>query len=59
VIRRRQSLQDRAGEILNARINSNPVVQFRVGRILIFQVILEVGPVSVPEIRAIRWEEDG
>jgi hypothetical protein len=34
-------------------------VQFRVERNLVFQVSLEVGPVSVPEIRAIRWVKKG
>ena len=47
-------LQDGTGEVLNARVNCHPVVQFRIERKLIFQVSLEVGPVSAPEIRAIR-----
>jgi len=51
----RQRLPIGAGEVLNARVDCHPVVQFRIERNLIFQVILEVGPVSVPEIKAIRW----
>jgi hypothetical protein len=50
-----QSLQNGAGEVLNARVDGHPVVQFRIERNLIFQVSLEVGPDSAPEIRAIRW----
>jgi len=55
----RQSLQNGAGEVLNARVDCIPVVQFRTERNLIFQVSLEVGPVSAPEIRAIRWVLNG
>ena len=51
----RQSLQNGAGEVLNARVEFHPLVQFRIERNLIFQVSLEVGPVSAPEIRTIRW----
>ena len=51
----RQSLQNSAGEVLNARVDCHPVAQFRIERNLIFQVSLEVGPVSAPEIRAIQW----
>jgi hypothetical protein len=42
-------------KVLNARVDCHPVVQFRIERTLIFPVSLEVGPVSAPEIRAIRW----
>jgi hypothetical protein len=51
----RQSLQDGAGEVLNARVDCHPIVQFRIEQNLIFQVCLEVGPISAPEIGAIRW----
>jgi hypothetical protein len=50
----RQSLQDGAGEVLNACGDCHPIVQFRIERNLIFQVCLEVGPNSAPEIGAIR-----
>jgi len=52
------SFQDGAGEVLNARVNCHPVVYFQIERNLIFQVSLEVGPDSAPEIRAIRWVLD-
>jgi hypothetical protein len=54
-----KSLQNGAGEVLNARVDCHPVVQFRVEQNLVFQVNLEVGPVSAPEIRAIRWVMKG
>ena len=50
-----QSLQNGDGDVLNARVDCHPVVQFRIELNLVFQVSLEVGPVSAPEIRAIRW----
>jgi hypothetical protein len=50
-----KGLQNGAGEVLSTRVDCLPVVQFRVERNFIFQVGLEVGPVIVPEIRAIRW----
>ena len=55
----RQNLQDGAGEILNACVDCHPIVQFRIERNMIFQVSLEVGPISAPEIRAIRWVMKG
>ena len=51
----RQSLRNCAGEFLNIRVDCHPIVQFRIEQNLIFQMDLEVGPVSTPEIRAIRW----
>jgi len=51
----RQSLRSVTGEVLNARVDCHPVVQFWIERNVIFQVSLEVGPVGAPEIRAIRW----
>jgi len=42
----------------NSIVDCHPVVQFRIERNLIFQVSLEFGPVSEPEIRAIRWVLD-
>ena len=51
----RQSLQDGGGEILNACVDCHPIVQFRIERNMTFQVSLDVGPISAPEIRAIRW----
>jgi len=50
-----QSVQNGAGEFLNAFVDCHPVVQIRVERNLIFQVSLEVGPVNAPEIRENRW----
>ena len=55
----RQSLQDGTGEILNAFVDCHPIVQFRVERNFIFQVSLEVGPISSSGIRAIRWVVKG
>ena len=55
----RQSLQDGSGEILNAYVDCHPIVLFRIERNMIFQVSLEVGPISAPEIRAIRWMMKG
>jgi len=51
----RQSLQNGAGEVLIARVDCHPVVQFRIERNIIFQVSLKVVPFSAPEITAIRW----
>jgi len=51
----RQSLQNGSIDVLNARVDCHPVVQFRIERNLIFQVNLEFGTVSAPEIRANRW----
>ena len=51
----RQSLQRGTGEILNAPVDCYPVEQFRVETNLSFLVSLEVGPVSEPEIKTIRW----
>jgi hypothetical protein len=50
-----QSLQNAAGEVVNARVDCHHFVQFRILRNLIFQVNLDVGAVSAPEIRAIGW----
>ena len=50
-----QSLQNGAGEVLNARVDYHLIVQFRIERNLIFQASFEVGPVNAPEVRAIRW----
>ena len=47
-----QSLQNGAGEVINARVDCHLVVQFRIECYLIFQVSLEVGPVSAPEVGA-------
>jgi len=38
----RQSLQNSAGEVLNAHVDCHPVVQFQIKRNLTFQVSLEV-----------------
>jgi len=50
-----QILQNGTGDVLNARVDCHPVVQFRIEQNLIIQVSLEIGPVSAPEIWAIRW----
>jgi hypothetical protein len=44
--RYRQSLQIGTGEVLNGRVDCRPGVQFRIEWNLIFQLSLEVGPVS-------------
>ena len=44
-----------AGEVLNACVDCHSIVQLRIERNFIFQMSLEVGPISAPEIRAIRW----
>ena len=44
----RQNLHNSAGKVLNSRVDCHPVVQFRIERNFIFQVSLEVGPVSAP-----------
>ena len=48
----RQRLQNGTREVLNAHVDCQPIVQFQ--KNLIFQVSLEVGPVSVSVIRAIQ-----
>jgi hypothetical protein len=50
-----QSLQNDAGQVLNALVDCHLLVLFRVHQNFIFQADLEVGPVSAPEIRAIWW----
>jgi hypothetical protein len=54
-----QSLQDDARKVLNACVDCHPIVKFRIERNLIFQVSLELGPISAPEIMAIRWVMKG
>jgi hypothetical protein len=51
--RSRQSLQDGAA-VVNAGVDYHPTVQLRIEPNFIFQMCLEVSPVSAPEIRAIR-----
>jgi hypothetical protein len=55
-----QSLQNGAGEVINACVNCHLVVHFWIEWHEIFQVSLEVGPVSAPEVGAIRgwWCKD-
>ncbi len=55
----RQSLKDRVGEVPNTRVDIHTVEQFRVERNFGFQVSLEVGPVSAPDVRSIRWAVKG
>jgi len=55
----RQRLQHGAGEILIACVDCHPIVQFRIERNITLQVRLEFGPISAPEIRAIRWVMKG
>ena len=54
-----QIVHDGVGEILNECVECHPNVQFRIERNMIFQVSLEFGPISSPEIRAIRWVMKG
>ena len=54
-----QSLQNGAGDVLNACVDSHLVVQFRIERNYFFQLSLEAGPVSAPEVTAIRWGVKG
>jgi hypothetical protein len=49
-----KSLQNGTGNVHNARVDCHPFGQFRIERNLVLEGILEVGPVSAPEIRAIR-----
>jgi hypothetical protein len=51
----RQSLKNGAAEFFNTRVDSHLIVQFRFERNLIFQIRLEVGRVSAPEVSATRW----
>jgi hypothetical protein len=55
----RQSLQDGAGVVLNVCADCYPIVQLRIEGTLFFQVCLEFGPISAPEIGAIRWVMKG
>ena len=50
-----QSLEDGAGEEPNKCFDIHTVEQFRVERKFGFQLDLEVGSVSAPDIRTIRW----
>jgi hypothetical protein len=54
-----QSLQDGAGEALIACVVCHPIVQFWIELNFIFQVCLEFGPISSPEIGTIRWVMKG
>ena len=54
-----KSVQNRAGEVLNVRVDCHPVVQFRIERNLVSQVSLECGPVIEPEIAAFVWVVKG
>jgi hypothetical protein len=55
----RQSLQNGAGVVLNARVDSHLIVQIRVERNFIFQISLEFGPISAPGVSAIRCVTEG
>jgi len=54
-----RDLQNGNGEVLNACVDCHPFVKLRNEGNLIFQVSLELGPISAPEIRAIRWVMKG
>ena len=54
-----QSPKNGAGEVLNTRVDIHTIMQFRVERDFGFQVGLEYGPVSAPDIRSIRWVLEG
>ena len=54
-----QSPKDCAGEDLNTRVDIQSIMQFRVEKNFGLQVGLEVGPVSAPDIRSIRWVLEG
>ena len=50
-----QSLDDGAGKIPNTSFYIHTVEQLQIERNFGFQLGLEVGPVSAPDIRSIRW----
>jgi hypothetical protein len=50
-----QISKDGAGEVLNTCVDILAFVQFRDEWDFCFQVGLDVGPVSAPDIRSIRW----
>ena len=50
-----QSLQNGAGQVRNALVDSHPVVQFQVDWHFVFKAGLEIDPVSAPAIKASGW----
>jgi hypothetical protein len=54
-----ESLMNGAREVLNARVDSHLIVYIRVERNLILQISMEFGPLSTPEVSAIRWVVEG
>ena len=54
-----QSPPNGAGEVLRPYVDWHLVVQFWMKRNYLFQLRLEVGPVSAPEVRVIRWVMKG
>jgi hypothetical protein len=54
-----QSLKDGVGEVLNTRVDILAVVQLWDQRNFVLQVGLEVGPISAPDNRSIRWMLEG
>ena len=54
-----QSPKHGAGEVHNTLVDIHPIMQFQVERNFGFQVGLEFGPVSAPDIRSIRWLLEG
>jgi hypothetical protein len=54
-----RNLQDCAEEVLNVIVDCHVIVHFRIERNSLFHVCLEIGPISAPEIGAIRWVMKG
>ena len=55
----RQGLEDDVGEVPNICVDIHTIEQFQVERNFGFQVFLEVGPVSTPDVRSVRWVMKG
>ncbi len=55
----RQGIEDDVGEVPNTCVDIHAIEQFRVDRNFGFQVVLEVGRVSTPEVRSVRWVMKG
>ena len=55
----RQCFEDGATGVPNTRVDIHTVEQFRVERNFGFQLSLEVGPVSAPDVRSIQWTVKG
>ena len=54
-----RALQNGAGDVLNVRVNSFLFVIIRFERNMVFQMSIEIGPISLPEVREIWWVMEG